>query len=240
MKRSAAHKMNRMVTNAVEISKSTEGTDNVMDTYFGQSLLGFAKYGDKEEKSGGFIWTFKSIFSGKLFEEEGLWISGKIRANWITMIIVAIFIVWSSSAFTKTTLQNLDKETIEGGLQATLDTIIDNVTEIALDFIGSSNETSEALGMASIMTDFVSQSTVNANISCADVGSTFSCGDNCSLLDVDFACSLASTKDPGPQLALLEAAGLDVDSLVDSVRLAAREAITNGFDKMYPSNEALM
>jgi len=242
MKRSAAHKMNRMVKNAVEISKTTEGSDNVMDTYFGQGLLGFAKAGEKVEKSGGFVWTIKSMKNGTLERTEGLWVSAKVRANWFSMLCIAIFIAIFSTEYTVATVRALGKENIVLGLENRLDLIIDGVSQTILTFFDQpSNQTSVILDIVPVMVDFALQSKLNANISCPDLeGSTFSCGNNCSIFDSDFVCALTASEASESTLGLLEAAGFNASAILGVARETAREAVLKAVDKLYPSNGVLM
>lgn len=64
IKRAAAFKLNCMANNALDLAKHKD-PDAVLETHFGQSLLAYSRAGKKFEEAGGFLWTWKRIWSGE-------------------------------------------------------------------------------------------------------------------------------------------------------------------------------
>jgi hypothetical protein len=80
MKKSASFKMNQLLRNASVIHKiiDTENSvrDGVTETQYGKALLAYAQSSSRtEEIQMGFVKTWKKMYDGTLFEEDGIWFS---------------------------------------------------------------------------------------------------------------------------------------------------------------------
>jgi hypothetical protein len=45
---------------------------------YGRALLSYSKSWDKTEEIGGHWWTWNGLRTGRLFEEEGIWLSNRV------------------------------------------------------------------------------------------------------------------------------------------------------------------
>jgi hypothetical protein len=80
MKKSASFKMNQLLRNASVIHKiiDTENSvrDGVTETQYGKALIAYAQSSSRtEEIQMGFVKTWKKMYDGTLFEEDGIWFS---------------------------------------------------------------------------------------------------------------------------------------------------------------------
>lgn len=82
MKKAANFKVNRMIMNAFNIhdSAAQEGDDvgSGKESKYGQALLSYSKISDATEEVGGHLWTWNGLRTGRLFEEEGIWLSNRV------------------------------------------------------------------------------------------------------------------------------------------------------------------
>jgi len=261
MKRAASYKVQNMIRNAIEITQSTEGADNVMDTYFGQALLGFSKATETTEKSGGFVWAIKNMWNGKIFTQEGLWLSAKTRANSLTMIIISFFILWVGITLTDATVKNLGKENIQAGVEIYINNTLNVVGETIISFTesgGDVNASASAVGAA--LSSFLIENAQTSSVDCSAFSDTFagmdtseilsslSCeGTSCSLFETDLICVLNGLGDDSTsgvlssgQLQVLQAVGFDINNLMTVMKGTLFAAISNAVNKLYPSNFNLM
>jgi len=95
IKRAAAFKMNRMVTNAFELSgpKETENTKCTIKSHFGNAMYRFEKMGDLYEDCGGFLWAWRSLLSETLATEDGIWIHARLITCFMCLVLLAGFIL---------------------------------------------------------------------------------------------------------------------------------------------------
>lgn len=103
-KHSASRKLSRMVLNAIDVHNKTilipekiasnkdeedgDDVDRVQKSFLrsllnnattiDRILLTYAQQGESHESVGSFFWVWKWIFSGRLFEEEGIWLPTRV------------------------------------------------------------------------------------------------------------------------------------------------------------------
>jgi len=109
LKRAASYKMNLMMRNACEVHKTAQFDDRSSrgeGETVGNAMLTFTKSSDRtEDLPGGVIETWKRIFSGSLFEEDGIWFSthllaGNLAQSTLFLVLGAIFyVVYKSDSF---------------------------------------------------------------------------------------------------------------------------------------------
>jgi hypothetical protein len=81
VKSAGARKVHAMIHNALHVAKHKD-RESVMKTHFSQALFNYSNYGVyKQEIVGGFFWTWRQMFSGKLFSREGVWYSTRLVAS---------------------------------------------------------------------------------------------------------------------------------------------------------------
>ena len=80
MKKAAAYKINDMIRNSMAVHKAAEfehGNGAQKETSYGRALLTFVKKADDLEQVGGWWWTWKRLFNGKIFTEDGIWLNNR-------------------------------------------------------------------------------------------------------------------------------------------------------------------
>jgi len=80
MKKAAAYKINDMIRNSMAVHKTAEfehGNGAQKETSYGRALLTFVKKADDLEQVGGWWWTWKRLFNGKIFTEDGIWLNNR-------------------------------------------------------------------------------------------------------------------------------------------------------------------
>ena len=252
MKQSASFKINNMVINALKVSKAVEGSDNVMDTYFGQNLLGFSKVQSETIFFGGFGWVVRNIWNKDLLRREGIWIPAKNQANALTMFIISFFLLWTLIAFTERTMKSLNDGAIQVGLELFIQNIVDQITAyIVGTTLSDQTATGASIGVSNNIANVLLQNAQNSGIDCNTafnatqdlLGSTCVAGSNCSLLDENFLCSLSNTGGSvsgTSTLELLEAAGFNFTDITESVSDTLNEQVAEAINKYFPDNINLM
>ncbi|KAL7553368.1 hypothetical protein ACHAWF_016652 [Thalassiosira exigua] len=121
-KQAASYKVNQLVRNACQIHKTAEldgGVSNdVGETKYGRAMLAYARTSDEREEFGGFMWTWKKIYNGELFRDEGVWftthlLAGNVAQFFICLILGALFIQFYQSELFQEGLKYLDALPIE-------------------------------------------------------------------------------------------------------------------------------
>lgn len=117
LKRAASYKINLMVRNACEVHKTAEfdgRSSRGEGETVGNAMLAFVRSSDRtEDLLGGVIETWKRIFSGSLFEEDGIWFSthllaGNLAQSILVLAVGAIFYVLYESDWFQQLLTTLD------------------------------------------------------------------------------------------------------------------------------------
>jgi len=94
IKKAASFKVNQLVRNARAIHKiaeyeSTEG----YETLLSRALLSFEKTSERREDFGGFFSTWKRLFSGKLFSEDGIWFTARLISGNVGQLTLCVFLI---------------------------------------------------------------------------------------------------------------------------------------------------
>ena len=102
-KKASFQKVSRMVQNALavhstanashrtasmKLSKSSHESFGSDDNSQFQAMLAFQSQASDTEEVGGLLWTWKQIFSGSLFLEEGVWIHSRLLAITMAQVLV--------------------------------------------------------------------------------------------------------------------------------------------------------
>jgi len=95
IKQAASLKVKMMLQNATAIHQSDESTtyrSPRMETSYGRALLNFAKHSDEREPAGGLLWTWRRVWNGTLYSEQGVFLNSQVMAGNAAQIIVCVFI----------------------------------------------------------------------------------------------------------------------------------------------------
>jgi len=249
MRESAAFKVLEMLNNALDISTSAEDTNSVVNTYFGRNLLGFSKLGEKSKRTGGFVWVIRNMWNNDLRRKEGIWISAKVQANFLTFCVVTVFIIWYGITMTVKTASN---KFVEGSLDFYFKYYIEKASKIVIEgVISDINNMTSAGGVSGIITNFLVENLERSSINCSSALDTTTesyidsvcLAANCSLLDEQSLCGLSNIRDTAPAEALqgiLERFGFNFTSIIDSMELTVESKLQVGFNAFYPSNHITM
>jgi len=90
IKQAAARKINTVVRNARALHRTDPGKQGAS---FGQALVNFSLQENSFEEAGGILWTWKGLYSGELFNVEGIWISARIWAGNVAQFSLTVFIL---------------------------------------------------------------------------------------------------------------------------------------------------
>jgi hypothetical protein len=88
-----------MIMNAFEIH-DTAARDNDTsfsgnESMYGKALLCYSKVSDATEEMGGHRWTWNGLRTGRLFEEEGIWLSNRVMQG-RSLIISSLALITQS------------------------------------------------------------------------------------------------------------------------------------------------
>jgi hypothetical protein len=103
-KLAAAHKVARMVNNALNIHDAPcIQTENVGLTSIETALLKYQAREYQVEPCGGVLWGWKRIINGTVFREEGVWFHARLIASNVTQVFVVLFFagLWGVVTFDK-------------------------------------------------------------------------------------------------------------------------------------------
>ena len=250
-KRAAAHKINVLLKNALDLVTPTE-TDVFLDTHYGQGLLAFAKHGKRYEDIG-FLWILKRIYSRDAFDREGIFLSARVLAANISQYVVTVFVLIAGIQLTKQVIENYSKEEakqqaghyVNQFLNQSVDSTLVNGAVVNLSHIfsqfllsnqvvfgqncSSTNQTGAPEEACDLVNDFYK---CNETILIANNSSSL-----CSLLDSSVNSSSANGT---LQLGLLNAAGLDIDSITQIATQATEAAAQASIDSLYPAEEYMI
>lgn len=95
-KQAAVKKMTRMVDNAL-VFHGRAGSNTLSETFkmtaHGSALLNFQMREEKTERAGGIFWGWKRVFNGSIFDDEGIWLHGRLVSSTVTQVFICIFII---------------------------------------------------------------------------------------------------------------------------------------------------
>ena len=94
IKRAAAYKMNHLVRRAVKVHRAAEFEHGSgKETSFGRALLTYGKTSNDQEEVGGFLYMYKRVWNGKLFDEDGVWLSNRMIQGMISQFAICLWLV---------------------------------------------------------------------------------------------------------------------------------------------------
>ncbi len=245
IKQSAAHKVSGMLDNALDLA-SDKDRDSVLETHFGQSLLAYEKQGKTFVHSGGFAWTWKRIFNLSLFRDEGIWLSARLIASNAAQFIVSIFVLIAGIHICKRIEENYDIEEARRQVGAYVDLLFN--TSVADEITA---------GMVSefslIMREYLLVSGLNDT---CEAGNFTDISDACNFVSTYVSCESNETSDalctllayPDSQsfadgltsLGLLDAAGFDASSLVNTSQAYLSAAAEASVNSLYPNQKYMV
>jgi hypothetical protein len=119
VKRAASYKMNLMIRNACDVHKTAEfegitGYGEGVPTY-GKAMLAFIRCSDRTvELQEGIFQTWRKIYTGQIFEEDGIWftthlLAGNLAQCILFLLVGAIFFKAYKNEMFHALLKDLDK-----------------------------------------------------------------------------------------------------------------------------------
>mmetsp|Transcript_10121 Transcript_10121/g.14728 ORF Transcript_10121/g.14728 Transcript_10121/m.14728 type:complete len:1032 (-) Transcript_10121:116-3211(-) len=95
IKKASAFKVDKMIQNAYKLhactSASTEG-DAEENSSRTNALLNYNKEIEKRETSGGFLWAWKSYWSGELLDKEGIWTHTRLQTASVVQLALSLIV----------------------------------------------------------------------------------------------------------------------------------------------------
>jgi hypothetical protein len=114
LKQAATRKLNTMMVNAHSLHQVDSVPDKSVRASIGDSsfadrvMLNFVLRGQREERIGGIVWTFGQIFSGKLFDTEGVWLPTRLIVFQGAQVFIAAFLALAFIYLTRTAADMAD------------------------------------------------------------------------------------------------------------------------------------
>ena len=240
VKQAAQHKIDRMVSNALDMHRM-KTTGSAVDNHIGQALWNYAKMGQtKTEQTGGLVWTWTRIWSLELFQEEGLWFSARLVAINLAQVIVAVFVLILGLVATIMIVGNYSPP--ETSVQALLDSIFEttpkattalNIVDTVAWTVGQFlvRDTSLSCGETDISTIVQCEPSTNLD-SCLPTNATWLCA----------FMAYSNTTDPADvvpriQTGMLARAGFETRDVYNSSISGLFEAARGSVDSLYPTEK---
>jgi hypothetical protein len=247
-KRAAAHKVNLLIKNALDLVIPKD-TDVVLDTHYGQGLLAFSKFGKRYEDID-FRWIFERVYNRHAFDREGIFLSARLLAANVSQYIVTIFILIAGIQLTKRVIEEYSKEYAKEQSGEYVDLMFNRTLDDDLVNAAVAN-------ISHALTGFLAQESNQAvfgqncppvnltglpESACELVNGFYQCDDQalsvnnsspiCTLLDYS-----ANTSSPDGLLVLglLEASGFDSGTVTEIARQAMNAAAQSSIDSLYPA-----
>jgi hypothetical protein len=149
LKLAASRKLNTMMANAHSLHQADTVPDKSVRASIGENIsadramLNYVLRCQKEEKTGGIIWTFGQIYTGRLFDTEGVWLPTRLIVFQGAQVIIALFLGF---AFILVTITAAD---MAGDAQGTLDDW--DMPQWAIDIVPTRQGVQVALYTSSVM-----------------------------------------------------------------------------------------
>jgi hypothetical protein len=245
LKQAASHKVQDMIVNALDITRTNEGQDNVMDTYFGQALLAFSKLGKRLEPAGGLLWTWRRCISAELFKKEGIWFTTRLLANNFMQFVLCVFLLWSGIELVKHAEVHWRKEVVQADAVQGVGAILNAITSQLIlagqespEFFGLGNNTSN--NYSAVVSDFMAQQYLGSDFNCSLVDQSLL--DSTSLLLDNYGCgdmnvSALSDQDLlAKKVQALQASGFDYDAMNKATTHLLQNAAENSVQALYPDD----
>ena len=249
LKRASSRKVHRMLHNAVSVVERHE-KESILNTHFSQALFNFSTYGfRRSEEVGGLRWTWRNLFNRKLFSREGLWYSVRLSASNLAQAFITLYVIIEGSRLVKHVNQNFDSDSAKAEVEKVVERMINgNVDEDLVDSLAGQ--------MSTLVASFVTSSQSEAlSLNCTGVSETASSlvldycnSDNgywqCdNSMGVNYLCGLVN--DPSgvselQTLGLLNASGLDGESLMALSRTMLQESVDQTIDSLYPTHKYMV
>ena len=245
VKQSAAHKVSGMLDNALDLA-SDKDRDTVLETHFGQGLLAYEKHGKVYAHSGGFAWTWQRIFNLSLFRDEGIWLSARLIASNAAQFIVSVFVLIAGIQICRRIDENYDIEEARRQVGGYVDLLF-NTSVADETTAGMVSEFSlimkEYLTLSGLNDTCQAENFTDISGACEFVSTYVSCESN---ETSDALCTLLAYSDSQSytdglaSLGLLDAAGFDTSSLINTSQAYLSAAAEASVNSLYPSQKYMV
>jgi hypothetical protein len=240
------------------LSFTLQQKDGVLVTHFGQALQTFSQE-KKHKPAGGFVWTWKKAFNNELFRQEGIWLSARLLSSNVAQFIVSVFVLVAGFRVTGRVSAAYDKEEAKAAAGEYIALLFDLKTESGLASNLVANISSHftaflvSTGQNGTTVDGECNGTIEhsdlsslAESACGLVGELYQCD---GISGVDYFCALSESTgnftgqtqaDSLLNLGLLNASGLDVDSMLAASRSALQIAAEASVESLYPAEKYMV
>lgn len=251
-KMAASHKLNLMAKNALDISQQIEFGEDIIVSSYGQALTNYAEHVPRYEKIG-FLWVYKGIWNKSLLIEDGMQYSVRVLAGNIAMIFATIVTLFVGIViyYTLTTYydNNVDKRgrasSVVGLIlnrfvnQDVVDDLVSRVSGIISRFVGLLGRLG-ALNVNCTAFDEQGEGLLDTLCNTSASPGVYECSPNATI--GTYLCALANATeiDDYLNLALLNAAGLNVTDLFETAKENMQEAIDVSIDSVFPTSRYMV
>jgi hypothetical protein len=149
LKLAASRKLNTMMVNAHSLHQADTVPDKSVRASIGDStladraMMNYVLRGQREEKTGGIIWTFVQVYTGRLFDTEGVWLPTRLIVFQGAQVIIAVFLGFAFIIITITAADAADDA------QGTLDDY--DMPQWAIDIVPTRQGVQVALYTSSVV-----------------------------------------------------------------------------------------
>lgn len=169
LKLACSRKVSNMVQNALNIVRVNDKDHVALNTHFAQALDVYSKSGRQYKKIGGFKWSLKRLFTGTVYEKDGVWISTRLIACNFAQYIVALYILLGGIALIQTASSFYDS-----GKQYTLSYVSQGIVD-AVE-IGVVQKFSETITL--FFSSFLGNTSHAFKQACKNIGNTVIASDS--------------------------------------------------------------
>jgi hypothetical protein len=91
LKRAGTRKINKMLHNALTLHRRAElhVEDHLVQIKEDLTFANFLLYGESTTLAGSFVWSWRQILSGRLFDEEGIWLPSRLVVFQVVQVLFA-------------------------------------------------------------------------------------------------------------------------------------------------------
>jgi hypothetical protein len=149
LKLAASRKINTMMVNAHSLHQADTVPDNSVKGSIGDStladraMMNYVLRGQREEKTGGIVWTFRQVYTGRLFDTEGVWLPTRLIVFQGAQVILALFLGFAFIGITIISANAADDA------QGTLDDY--DMPQWAIDIVPTRQDVQVALYTSSVV-----------------------------------------------------------------------------------------
>lgn len=204
------------------------------------------------------MWTWEKIFNGELFHQEGIWLSARLVSSNVAQFIVTIFVLVAGIRLSQTASEEYSKDQAKTTAAEYITLLFDTSvnSELSSNLVANiSSHFSDFLystGQSGVLEGQCNSSVLQGDLgdlgqsTCDLIGGLYECD---SISSVDYLCALAqqtgnatisSAEENLLNLGLLNASGLDVETILAASKAALHLAAESSVDSLYPAEKYMV